>query len=98
MSFADQSGFYQSTLNGVADESLSSTQAQFRHMKAMEDIKKKGKQRLSHFNKQLEHVKEAERKSAIDTKRAEQLAKKKLAQEDLDQVLDREISQGLNSI
>ena len=59
VSFADQSLDF---LDSGAD--LSSTQAQYRHLKAMEDIKKKGQNRLNHFNHKLESVREAERAAA----------------------------------
>ena len=42
VSFANHSFVNQSQFSMGGDESLSSTQAQFRHMKSMQDIKKKG--------------------------------------------------------
>ena len=64
MTFADQS------VSGTFGESISSTQAQYRHMKAMEEIKKKGKGRLESFNKKLEHVREHDRKQAQQAKQS----------------------------
>ena len=63
----------------------------------MADIKKKGQARLQNFNKKLDSVKEAEHnqaKKGIKTnqeKNAEHRA-------EIDQALDREITQGMNTI
>ena len=57
--FADQSVAEGIDLEG----SLSSTHAQHRQMKAMEDIKKKGQSRLQNFNKKLDYVREADAKA-----------------------------------
>ncbi len=39
-------------------------------MKAMQDAKKKGQDRLQHFNNKLEHVKQAEFKAKKESKKA----------------------------
>ena len=54
VTFADNSVEF----SGGLDGSLSSTQAQYRHMKAMQDIKKKGQARKQNFDQKLDHVRE----------------------------------------
>ena len=51
---------------------------------------------MQQFNQKLELVKEAERK--MKSGKSEHLAKQKIAKEELDKVLDKEISVDLNSI
>ena len=91
VSFADQSLDF---LDSGAD--LSSTQAQYRHLKAMEDIKKKGQNRLNHFNHKLESVREAERAAAKAKTAQKEKAKDQV--KDLDVQLDQHISQALNGM
>ena len=58
-------------------------------MRALEDIKKKGQSRLQNFNKKLDHVREADRKTAANKPKS---AKKDQLNKDLgdiDQVLDK---------
>ena len=57
-------------------------------MKAMQDIKNKGKSRLQNFNQKLDHVREAERKSGQDKKANVKKEKAETEIKDLDKVLD----------
>ena len=65
-------------------------------MKTMQDIKAKGKARLNHFNQKLEHVREADRVATKNKKPVE--ARQAKPVQDLDKVLDKEISSALNGI
>ena len=63
----------------------------------MQDAKQKGQQRLQQFNSKLEHVKQAEFKSKQLAKQAVQSQPGPKVDE-IDKVLDKEISQALNGI
>ncbi len=58
----------------------------------MQDAKKKGQDRLQHFNHKLEHVKQAEFKAKKESKQAAAAQNYGQNVDDIDQVLDKEIS------